>query len=117
MEYSISRDHSVKNQKQMILNTFDWDAVATIFKTMGWVYATSLNPADDYIPDPIDCRLKGSELLDDVTENLQNTKTISSGRFEAHWSASDESLSLRFIPLEVEILHDESSETIYVVGE
>ena len=40
--------------------------------------------------------------------------TISSGRFEANWNNYDETLSLRFIPEEKEIMLDEANESIYV---
>ena len=109
-----SRDHSITNQKQMIMDNFQWEDVKKIFNFMDWKYAKSPFPEDDYIPEIEDFKFLANELLTTVTENSSISSVSSSGRFYAKWDAGEELLSFLFVPFESEILHDESNEAIFI---
>jgi hypothetical protein len=112
----ISRDHSIENQKKIIMDNFQWDEIKKIFDFMDWKYASSPNPDDDYLPEIHHLKELVTELLETVTANPSISYISSSGRFQAKWNADDELLSLSFIPYESEILHDEPNETIFLVN-
>lgn len=111
---NISRDHSIANQKQMIMDNFQWDDVKKIFDLMDWKYGSTPWPEHDYTPEISDFQELVSELLATVTSKPEIDSESSSGRFVAKWNAREELLSLSFVPFESEIVHDEPNETIFL---
>lgn len=111
-----TRDHSIDSQISMIMQNFPFHDVKKIFDYMGYKYMTT--PYDEYQPKIEDLQFLAESLLRDAGEKGKNRNmnmTISSGRFEAFWNCDEETLSLKFIPYESEIITNEAEETIYVV--
>jgi hypothetical protein len=70
------------------------------------------------VPSLEDIKEMAKNLLEDVSERgelINQDVSIASGRFEASYSALQETVSLKFIPEEKTIEHDEGNETIFVV--
>lgn len=110
-----TRDHSVPTQINLIMQSFPFDDVKKIFEFMDFKYIQSLDV--EYNPLKEDLIYLTKSLLESAAEKGKkgNTNvTISSGRFEAFWNNDEETLSLRFIPFESEIMLNEDEETIYV---
>jgi hypothetical protein len=111
----MTRDHSLKSQINLIFESMDWEKIHRIFQVCQYTYAKNL--IEDYDPEIEDLQDMCKNLLKDCYNygRKNNCNMIfSSGRFEANWNNIDETLSLRFIPEEKEIMLDEANEAIYV---
>jgi hypothetical protein len=110
-----TRDHSIKSQIDLISKSFPFDEVHKIFTFMNFTYISGLY--DEYSPTKEDIKFLAINLLQNAGKRGKKMKTnmiYSSGRFEARWDNDEETLSLKFIPFESEIMVNESEETIYV---
>lgn len=111
-----TRDHSIPSQIDLIIQSFEFDDVKKIFELMDFKYIQGLD--SEYSPTKEDFIFLTKNLLEGAAQKgrKNNTNvTISSGRFEAFWNNDEETLSLKFIPFEAEIMLNEDEETIYVV--
>jgi hypothetical protein len=111
----MTRDHSLESQINLIFESMDWENIYKIFKLCDYKYAKNLY--EDYDPEISDLQEKSHHILTEcylLGKKNNNNMIISSGRFEAQWNNYDETLSLRFIPEEKEIMLDEGNESIYV---
>lgn len=111
-----TRDHSVHSQIDLILKSFPFDEVKKIFRFMDFKYIQGIDL--EYDPEIEDFIYLVTSLLKEVAKKGKSKKTnmtISSGRFEVFWNNDEETLSLKFIPFESEILMNEGEETIFVV--
>lgn len=111
-----TRDHSVNGQIDLIIKTFPFDEVKKIFDHMEFKYISGIT--EEYQPKIEDFIYLAESLLRSAGENGKKKKmnmTITSGRFEAHWDNENESLTLKFVPFESEIMFNEEDETIYAV--
>jgi hypothetical protein len=110
-----TRDHSLKSQIDLIMKSFPFGEVHKIFNFMNFKYITGIY--DEYSPTEEDLRYLVKSILESAGKRgkkLKTNMTYSSGRFEARWDNDEETLSLKFIPFESEIMINESEETIYV---
>lgn len=111
----MTRDHSLESQIDLILTALDWEKIHKIFEICEYKYSKNLY--EDYDPQIEDLQEMAYNLLSECFihgRKKNNNVIISSGRFEAQWNNNDETLSLRFIPEEKEIMLDEANESIYV---
>lgn len=111
----MTRDHSVESQINLIFESMDWEKIYQIFKVCQYTYAKNL--FEDYDPEIKDLQNISKQLLEESYYHGRKNNCdmiFSSGRFEASWNNTDETLSLRFIPEEKEIMLDEANEAIYV---
>lgn len=111
----MTRDHSLESQIGLIFESFDWKNVEKIFRVCNYKYCKNLY--EDYDPEISDLKKMSNDLLREcyvLGKRKNRNMIISSGRFEALWNNDDETLSLRFIPEEKEIMLDEPNESIYV---
>lgn len=111
-----TRDHSISSQIDLILNSFDFYSVKKIFDYMDFKYIQGIE--NEYSPSKEDLIYLAKNLLEgaaDKGKKNRSNMTISSGRFEAFWNNEEETLNLKFIPFESEIMLNEEDETIYVV--
>jgi hypothetical protein len=111
-----TRDHSIESQVKIIINSFPFDDVKKIFDFMDFKYITG--PYEEYNPKIEDLIFLAQSLLKDAGKKGKKKNmnmTISSGRFEAFWNNEEETLSLKFVPYEGEIMFNEEEETIYAV--
>lgn len=111
----ITRDHSLNSQIKLIMDNFDFNLVHEIFLFCQFTYMDGLY--SESVPSLEDIKEMAKNLLEDVSERgelINQDVTISSGRFEASYSALQETVSLKFIPEEKTIEHDEGNETIFV---
>lgn len=111
----MTRDHSLESQINLIFESLDWEKIHRIFEVCEYTYAKNL--VEDFNPKLEDLQSMSHNLLVECYRlgRKENTNMIiSSGRFEAQWDNFNETLSLRFIPEEKEIMLDESNEAIYV---
>jgi hypothetical protein len=118
MESTITRDHSVQSQINLLMENFNWQGVLKVFQTQELKYCTfDADTKDfvDYIPDLDDIQLVVKELFESATKDKTKNATWNSGLFQVEWNAYDETLKLQFVPYELEIAHDEPNETIFVV--
>jgi hypothetical protein len=118
MQTTITRDHSIQSQMDLIMENFNWDAVMRVFKTEQLKYCAFDADAKDFIeysPSLEDVQSVVKELFESSVKDIKKNATWSSGLFNVEWNAYDETLKLQFIPYELEIAHDEPNETIFVV--
>lgn len=111
----MTRDHSLESQINLIFESMDWEKIHRIFQVCQYKY--SKNIIEDYDPEIEDLQEMGKHLLEEsyYYGKKNNCNMIfASGRFEATWNNTDETLALRFIPEEKEIMLDEANEAIYV---
>lgn len=111
-----TRDHSLESQMDLIMNNFDFQLVADIFKKFEFTYIE--NFTTEIIPSIDILRLTARTLLLDVIKEVRSSDMsikISSGRFEAEYDRLTESLSLKFVVEEKEIQYNEGNESIFVV--
>jgi hypothetical protein len=111
----MTRDHSLESQINLIFESTDWEKIYKIFQICDYKYAKNLY--EDYDPEINDLQEMSYHLLKECYElgRKKNTNMIiASGRFEAHWNNTDETLCLKFVPEEKEIMLDEANESIYV---
>ena len=111
----MTRDHSLESQINLIFESFDWEKIQKIFRLCDYKYAKNLY--EDYDPEIDDLKTMSYKILREsyiLGKRKNIDMIISSGRFEASWNNNDETLSLRFIPEEKEIMLDEINEAIYV---
>lgn len=111
----MTRDHSLESQINLIFESLDWEKIHRIFEICEYTYAKNL--IEDYNPEIQDLQSISYNLLVDcynLGRKDNSNIIVSSGRFEAQWNNVDETLSLRFIPEEKEIMLDEENEAIYV---
>ena len=110
-----TRDHSLESQIDLIMKSFPFHEVHKIFIFMNFKYITGLY--HEYSPTEEDIRYLVTGLLESAGKKGKKMKThmmFSSGRFEARWDNDEETLSLKFVPFENEIMINEGEETIYV---
>jgi len=111
----ITRDHSLEAQIELIMSNFNFELVHDIFEKFKFTYfkdlTTEIIPSIDLIEEMAYTLLM--DVVEKVRENEGNVR-ISSGRLEAEYSTMTETLSLKFVPEEKEIVHDEGNETIFV---
>jgi hypothetical protein len=111
----MTRDHSFQSQIDLIFDSMDWNNIEKIFHVCDYKYMKNLH--EEYNPEIEDLKEMSYHLLKDCY-NLGKKKNINmiiaSGRFEASWNNTDETLCLKFIPEEKEIMLDEKNESIYV---
>lgn len=118
MQTTITRDHSVQSQMNLLMENFNWNAVMKIFENQQLKYCTFDADTKDFIeytPSLDDVQLVVKELLESAVKNIKENSTWSSGLFQVEWNAYDEALKLQFVPYELEIAHDEPNETIFIV--
>jgi hypothetical protein len=111
----MTRDHSLESQINLIFESFDWNNIEKIFRACDYKYFKNLN--EDFDPEIEDFKDMSYHLLTEcyhLGRKKNTNRIIASGRFEAAWNNFDETLSLKFIPEEKEIMLDESNEAIYV---
>jgi hypothetical protein len=111
----MTRDHSLKSQINLIFESMDWENILKIFRVCDYKYAKNLY--EDYEPEISDLQRMSHHILTECYElgRLHNNNMIiSSGRFEAQWNNHEETLSLKFVAEEKEIMLDEGNESIYV---
>jgi hypothetical protein len=111
----MTRDHSLESQINLIFESLDWEKIHRIFEICEYTYAKNL--IEDFNPQIEDLQSMSYNLLVECYNLGRKNKTnmiLASGRFEAQWNNIDETLSLRFIPEEKEIMLDEENEAIYV---
>lgn len=111
----MTRDHSLESQINLIFESMDWEKIHRVFQICEYKYAKNI--IEDYDPEIEDLQEMSHHLLVECynlgRKNNFNV-VMSSGRFEVLWNNFDETLSLRFIPEEKEIMLDEENEAIYV---
>lgn len=111
----MTRDHSLESQINLIFESIDWDNIYKIFQICEYKYAKNLY--EDYDPEIDDLKEMSYHLLKecyDLGRKKNTNMIIGSGRFEAHWDNTNETLCLKFIPEEKEIMLDDANESIYV---
>ena len=110
-----TRDHSVSSQINLIMNSFPFHDVKKIFDFMNFKYIMGFDC--EYSPTETDIKYLVENLLISAGnrgKKFKTNMTISSGRFEVFWNNDEETLTLKFIPFESEIMLNESEETIFV---
>jgi hypothetical protein len=111
----ITRDHSLNSQIILIMNNFNFSLVHEIFLFCQYTYMDDIY--NESVPNMQDIKDMALDLLRDVAERgelINQDVAFSSGRFEASYNALQETLSLKFVPEEKSIEHDEGNETIFV---
>jgi len=111
-----TRDHSLNSQIDLIMTNFNFNLVHEIFQFCQYKYMQDLYT--ESVPSIEEIKSMCLDLLKDVAQKgdlINDSVVISSGRFEASYNALQESLTLKFVPEELEIQHDEGNETIFVV--
>lgn len=118
METTITRDHSIQSQIDLLMKNFNWFGVLKVFQTQELKYCTFDADTKDfieYIPKLEDIQFLVKELFESATKDKTKNAIWNSGLFQVEWNAHDEALKLLFIPYELEIAHDEPNETIFIV--
>ena len=111
-----TRDHSIDSQIDLIMRSFPFDKVHKIFSFMDYKYIHGLT--EEYLPTQDDIMFLTKNILESAGKKgkkMKTNMTVSSGRFEAVWNNDEETLSLKFIHYENEIMVNASEETIFVV--
>ncbi len=114
---TITRDHSIQSQINLLMNNFDWEKVMQIFISQDLKYGIfdpDKKQLVDYSPSLEDIQFLVKELMESCVSNPKESGTWSSGLFQVEWNAFEEKLKLQFIPYELEIIHDEPNETIFI---
>lgn len=112
----ITRDHSLNSQINLIMDNFNFSLIHEVFLFCQYTYMDDIYT--ESVPNLQDIKDMALDLLRDVAERgelINQNVVVSSGRFEASYNALQESLSLKFVPEEISIEHDEGNETIFVV--
>ena len=116
-----TRDHSYESQVKLLMSNFNWNSVLRIFENEKLTYVRFDEKEKNfvnYVPNYEDVTSLVLELFKSAKPNKkrgERSATVSSGLFTVHWDDNEELLSLRFSPYELEVVHDEPNETIFVV--